>query len=153
MVKAREWQCSTCGQLQPVDDGGRGWAGEKCPPCQRVASSAYQQKRYQQKKNDKKFVESKRARYREWYHRQKGESAPAGVLQGAQAAPTPTIAPVVPSPRDSAAVRAYVLAMAGAGWTPEQIKDVSGYALGQVESVIRAELRRREREEQGDASP
>ena len=46
MVSAGEWECSECHQVKPVDEEATGWAGQKCPPCQRLRQRArYAQKR------------------------------------------------------------------------------------------------------------
>ena len=73
MIRAGEWQCSACQTIQPVDAKATGWAGQRCPPCHRAQANEYQRQRYEELKKDKGFVESKRKRYREWYHRKKAE--------------------------------------------------------------------------------
>ena len=75
MVKAGEWECSGCHQVQPVEDGGKGWQGQKCPPCHRAHVNAYQRKRYQTLKDDPDFIKAKRRRYRDHYQRVKGKKA------------------------------------------------------------------------------
>ena len=45
MIQAGEWECHQCHQVQPVEDGGRGWNSQKCPACSRK----YQRQRYHEK--------------------------------------------------------------------------------------------------------
>ena len=131
MVEAGKWECSECREIHPVDAHRTGWMAQRCPVCTRARDRA----------------------------RDKGQRAKTArrAYQRRKAAPKPVQGGVTPltadTARDTAAVRAYVLAMAAQGLSPEQIRDSSPFlALGQVESVVKAEQRRRAREEQ-DASP
>ena len=45
MISAGEWLCSACKEIQPVEDGAKGWQSQKCPECARE----YQRARYHEK--------------------------------------------------------------------------------------------------------
>ena len=63
MVSAGAWRCQQCEQTKPVDEKATGWAGQKCPPCQRE----YQRARYNEKlKHDPGYRRKKLARSREY---------------------------------------------------------------------------------------
>ena len=88
MVSAGEWTCSQCHQVQPVEDGAKGWLGQKCPPCSR----AYQRQRYHQKlKHNPEYRRKKLAASRAYeQHRSlaRKEAESGGAGSGNQVSPT-----------------------------------------------------------------
>ena len=102
MVDAGEWRCTGCNQVQPVDDGGKGWSGQKCPGCQRAHTREYQRRRYNEVlKHDKEFRAKKLQRSRAYEKRRtlRRPSSPAGGggrCQAGNGPQTPGNAVVVP---------------------------------------------------------
>ena len=150
-ARIREWrgtgaliECRTCHQVKPY---GRGWDGRLCRECQAIrAAKAYAAVKATPERLKRRKAKQEAARQRRIARKTAVWDRDGGM--DAQDTPMPEIALQVPSPRDTAAVRAYVLAMAAQGKTATEIRDLTGYALGQIESTIKADARRRERENQ-----
>ena len=80
MTSAGEWTCNECHAVKPVEDGAKGWQGQKCPECQRAKARA----RYHEVlKDNPEYKRKKKARHRRDYERRKFRAVQDAKNQGA----------------------------------------------------------------------